>query len=291
MTEVAEKERLPLPRIELEDAEAPRLEAGLPMVLTAPAVADRGTLKLLLGGAGVLAAGFAVLGSANFVMAQFERSPILGWLTLAVAVGGFGLIAAGVWRELRGLLALRSVDRLRAAVAASDIAALKAAIRPWLAAQPEGAALVAALAPIEDPAAALALLRAGPVAALRARADALGRTAAVQVFAATAALPSPAFDGLLVAWRGARLVRQVAELHGMRPGTLATLALLRRTALSAAGVVAADLATDTAARAFLSNPLLRHVAGDVAGAGVAARRMIVLARAAAAACSPLPPGG
>jgi len=31
------------------------------------------------------------------------------------------------------------------------------------------------------------------------------------------------------------------------------------------------------------------VAGDVAGAGVAARRMMVLARAAAAACSPLPP--
>jgi uncharacterized membrane protein YcjF (UPF0283 family) len=290
VTDLAEKERLPLPRIELEDAEAPRLEAGLPMVLAAPAVADRGTLKLLLGGAGVLAAGFAALGSANFVTAQFARSPTLGWLTLAVAVAGFGLIGAGVWRELRGLLALRSVDRLRAAVAASDIAALKAAIRPWLSAQPDGAALIAALAPIEDPAAALALLRAGPVAALRARADALGRTAAVQVFAATAALPAPAFDGLLVAWRGTRLVRQVAELHGMRPGTLATLALLRRTALSAASVVAVDLATDTAARAFLSNPLLRHVAGDVAGAGVAARRMMVLARAAAAACSPLPPG-
>ncbi len=109
------------------------------------------------------------------------------------------------------------------------------------------------------------------------------------MFAATAALPSPAFDGLLVAWRGARLVRQVAELHGMRPGTLATLALLRRTMLSAAGVVAVDLATDTAARAFLSNPMLRHVAGDVAGAGVAARRMLVLARAAAVACSPVGP--
>jgi uncharacterized membrane protein YcjF (UPF0283 family) len=290
VTELAGKERLPLPRIELEAAEAPRLEAGLPVVLAAPAVADRGTLKLLLGGAGVLAAGFAALGSANFVAAQFARSPTVGWLTLAVAVAGFGLIGAGVWRELRGLLALRSVDRLRAAVTASNIAALKAAIRPWLAAQPDGPALVAALAPIQDPAAALALLRTGPVAALRARADALGRTAAVQVFAATAALPAPAFDGLLVAWRGTRLVRQVAELHGMRPGTLATLALLRRTALSAASVVAVDLATDTAARAFLSNPLLRHVAGDVAGAGVAARRMMVLARAAAAACSPLPPG-
>jgi uncharacterized membrane protein YcjF (UPF0283 family) len=284
-----ERETLPLPRIEAEESEAPRLEAGLPMVLPA-AAPSRGTLRLVLEGLAVLALGFAVLGSANFVMAQFERSATLGWLTLGVAVAGFGLIGAGIWRELRGLFALRSVDRLRAAAAAADIAALKTALRPWLAAQPDGAAVAAALEPVTDPAAALALLRAGPVASLRARADALGRTAAVQVFAATAALPAPAFDGLLVAWRGARLVRQVAELHGMRPGTLATLALLRRTALSAAGVVAADLATDTAARAFLSNPLLRHVAGDVAGAGVAARRMMVLARAAAAACSPLPPG-
>jgi uncharacterized membrane protein YcjF (UPF0283 family) len=287
---VAELETPPLPRIELEDIRAPRLEADMPVVPAAPAVAERSTLRLVLGGAGVLALGFAALGSANFVMAQFDRSDTLGWLTLAVAVCGFGLIGAGIWRELRGLFALRAVDRLRAALAGADVAAMKAALRPWLARQPDGPALLEAIAPVADAAAVLALLRAGPVAALRARADALGRSAAVQIFAATAALPAPAFDGLLVAWRGARLVRQVAELHGMRPGTLATLALLRRTALSAAGVVATDLATDTAARAFLSNPLLRHVAGDVAGASVAARRMIVLARAAAAACSPLPPG-
>jgi uncharacterized membrane protein YcjF (UPF0283 family) len=288
VTIVTERDTLPLPRIELEEAAAPRLDSALPMLLSPPA-AERGTLRLVLEGAGVLVLGFAALGSANFVLAQFERSATLGWLTLAVAVAGFGLIGAGIWRELRGLFALRKVDRLRQAVAAGDMAALKAAIRPWLAAQPDGAALIAALAPVEDPQAALALLRAGPLADLRARADALGRSAAVQVFAATAALPSPAFDGLLVAWRGARLVRQVAELHGMRPGTLATLALLRRTMLSAAGVVAVDLATDTAARAFLSNPMLRHVAGDVAGAGVAARRMLVLARAAAVACSPVGP--
>jgi putative membrane protein len=279
---------LPAPRIEAELQEAPRLEAGLPMPLAAlPVAADRGTLGLVVSGAGVLAVGFALLGAANFVVSQFDRSALLGWLTAAVAAGGFGLIGAGVWREMRGLFALRKVDRLRAALAGADVSALKAALRPWLAAQPEAGTLLAALAPIEDKAAVLALLRAGPVATLRARADALGRTAALQIFAATAALPAPAFDGLLVAWRGVRLVRQVAELHGMRPGTLATLALLRRTALSAAGVVAADLATDTAARAFLSNPLLRHVVGDVAGAGIAARRMMVLARAASAACAPL----
>jgi uncharacterized membrane protein YcjF (UPF0283 family) len=103
-------------------------------------------------------------------------------------------------------------------------------------------------------------------------------------------VPSPAFDGLLMGWRGARLVRQIAQLHGMRPGFLGTLSLLRRTALAAAGVVATDLAVNTLSHAALSSPLLRHVAGDVAGAGVAARRMVVLARATAAACSPLPPG-
>jgi hypothetical protein len=56
---------------------------------------------------------------------------------------------------------------------------------------------------------------------------------------------------------------------------------------SAAAVAGTDMALDATLRAVLSNPLLRHVAGDVAGAGVAARRMILLARATAAACSPL----
>jgi len=296
VTQVLEKEApqrdntLPLPRIEPEGDFAPRLDAPLsvPLPSAAPAAA-RGTLGLALSGAGVLALGFAVLGSANFVAAQFDRAAWLGWLTLAVAVAGFGLIGAGVWRELRGLFALHAVDRVRQAAASGDAASLKRALRPWLARQPDGPALIEALEPLADRAAVLALLRAGPLAALGARADALGRAAAVQIFAATAALPSPVFDGLLTGWRGARLVRQVAELHGMRPGMLATLSLLRRTALSAAGVVASDLAANTLAQAVLSNPLLRHAAGDVAGAGVAARRMIVLARAAAAACSPLPP--
>ena len=133
----------------------------------------------------------------------------------------------------------------------------------------------------------LALLRTRVAAELQQRADALGRGAAMQVFALTAAMPSPALDALVVGWRGVRLVRQIAELNGLRPGLFGTLALLRRTALSAAGVAAADVAINSATRAVLSNPLLQHLAGDVAGAGVAARRMVVLARAAAAACSPM----
>jgi putative membrane protein len=86
------------------------------------------------------------------------------------------------------------------------------------------------------------------------------------------------------------LIRQVVALHGMRPGILGTLALLQKTALAAATVAAAEVAVTAATHAMVSHPLLRHLAGDVAGAGVAARRMIVLARAAAAACSPIPRG-
>jgi uncharacterized membrane protein YcjF (UPF0283 family) len=134
----------------------------------------------------------------------------------------------------------------------------------------------------------LALLRAGPAQALRDGTDILGRTAALQSVAIIAATPSPALDALTVGWCGVRLVRQVAVLHGMRPGLLGTLALLQKTAVAAAAVAATEMAVNAATHAIIAHPLLRHLAGDVAGAGVAARRMIVLARAAAAACSPLP---
>ncbi len=272
------------PRFELEDGSITRLEAeALPV--TPPPRGGPGTIGLVAGGAAILVVGLAALDAGNFVATQFDRSLVLGWITLGVAVAGFGLIAAAVWRELRGLVGLRRVDHLRAALA--DPARARQAALTWLATLPEGAALRGAVAATNDPDAILALLRAGPVLALRMRADALGREAALQVFAAAAAVPSPSFDGLLVGWRGVRLVRQVAELHGLRPGLFGTIALLRRVAFAAAGVVATNQAADAIARAVLSNPLMERLAGDVAGAGVAARRMIVLARVTAAACGPL----
>jgi putative membrane protein len=271
------------PRFELESPMA-RLQ---PEALPAAEPPGGGRFAAGTWGVLVLVVGLAALLIGNFVTAQFARAPALGWLTLAVAGLGLALIAAALGREARGLLGLRRVDRLRTALA--DPAQARAAALGWLATLPEGAALRPAVATVETPEAVLALLRAGPGADLQARAEALGRAAALQMFAATAAMPSPALDALLVAWRGARLVRQVAALHGMRPGTLATLALLRRVALGAAGVAATNLAVETGMRALGSHPLVRHLAGEVAGAGVAARRMIVLARVTALACSPLPP--
>ncbi len=278
------------PRIEFEDEPAARLEpvpqAVVPLDDPSPA---RGTAVLALAGVGVLGLGLAGLSVGNFVADQFGRATWLGWATLGVAGAGFGLVGVGGWRELRALMALRRVDGLRASLASSDAARVMAAAQAWVRTVPGGSAIEPALRTVNDPDAALALLRAGPSETLLNAADRLGRVAAIQAVAGIAAIPSPALDALFIGWRGLRLVRQVAALYGVRPGALATLGLLRRTAVAASMVGAANLAGNTAARAVLSHPLLAHALGDAAAAGVAARRLLVLARATAAACDPLPP--
>ncbi len=282
------------PRIELEEEPAARLEAPPPAVMaTADGVVPptrTGTAVLALSGVLVLGLGLAGLSVGNFVADQFARAAWLGWTTLGVAGAGFGLIGAGLLRETRALLALRRVDGLRAALASGDAGQMMAAAASWSRMVSGGPAIAPALQAVNDPDAALALLRAGPCRTLRDGADRLGRTAAVQAVAGVAAIPSPALDVLFVAWRGVRLVRQVAALYGVRPGVLGTLGLLRRTAVAATMVGAANLAGNTAAHAVLSSPLLAHALGDAAAAGVAARRLLVLARATALACDPVPPG-
>jgi putative membrane protein len=276
----------PEPRIEREEALSLRLEPEPQL----PAVIERekvGSLALTASGIGVLGVSAAGLGAVHIIAGAFVISALLGWTSVAMTSLGLGLIGAGVWRELRGLWALRHVDQLRAELASADLARTRAAALDWIAELGDAASLAPALQAADEVAAILALLRAGPGERLRDRTDALSSTAALQILAAIAAIPSPMFDGMLVGWRGVRLVRQVAELHGMRPGALATFALLRRTLLSAALVTATDIAANTAAHALFSNKLLGHVAGDTAAALVAARRMRLLARAAATACSPI----
>ncbi len=278
------------PRIEYVDEAAPRLEAE-PLILVADVPPPRwGTPALMLAGAAVLAFGFAALGAANFVADQFARAAWLGWVTAGVAAAGAGLVGAGVWRELRALWVLGRVDHLRADFASGDADRVMRAATVWAARVPGGEALRPALRAVNDPEAALALLRAGPGRSLREAADAQSRQAALQMVAGIAAMPSPALDILLVGWRGVRLVRQVAAVYGMRPGVIGTLSLLRRTALAATMVGAAEVAGNTMAHALLSSPFLAKALGEAAGAGVAARRMLVLGRAAAAACDPVPPG-
>ncbi len=277
------------PRIEVENPIGLRLEPEqLPAVIQPDSEPRRtGTLGLVAWGAGVLIAGLSALSIGNFIADEFTRAQWLGWLTSGVAATGAALIAAAFWRELSFLHRLDGVDRLRAELA--DPARAKRAAQTWLASLPHSEGIAPALDAATSPEAINALLRAGPAKVIAEQAQTLGRTAATQMLAVTAAVPSPALDGVIVTLRGIRLVRQVAALYGFRPGTLGTIALLRRTLLSGVYVTGTNIAVDTLVKAVISNPALQTFAGDVAGAGIAARRMIVLARATAAACSPVAP--
>ena len=285
----------PGPRVILDEQgrAAPRLDFGWEqaVVPVAPPPAPRrwSGLGRLATGAGVLVLGLSALDAANFVAAQFERGAALGWVTLGVVLAGFGLIASAGWAEMRGLLRLRSVDRARAAFARGDLEAARTEVIRWAAGVEEAAAIQPALREARSLEELRGLLSA-PLRSLESQASTLGRNAAVQAFSVTAISPSPGLDALVFAWRGVRLVRQVAALHGIRPGIAATAALLRRTLFDAATVAATDIAVDAAARALLTNPLLEKVAGEAAAGAVAARRMLRLARAAAEACRVFPPG-
>lgn len=281
----------PQPRIILEEAASPdqRLDFGWEKAVAIAPPPARGWSSLSLAGVGiaVLVLGFAVLEAGNFVAAQFVRGDVLGWASLAVAVAGFGLVFAGIGKEMRGYLALGTVDRARAAHAQGDAAALRRALRDWQARLPPERPRAEGLEemPID---AACALVEARTLAPIARDAEALGRAAAMQAFAMTAISPSPGLDALVFGWRGVRLVRQVAALHGFRPGIAGTIALLRRVALDAATVAATDVAVEAVLRGMLSSRIAEHVAGETAAGAVAARRMILLARAADEACRVLP---
>ena len=278
------------PRIETETSRATRIEIAEAVPPAAIEPADpRWSMPLLVSlGVAILVLGLAALQIGNFVAAEFARSRALGGLTLAVACLGFGLILLGIWRELRALTALEAVDRLRRDLAGPDAHAKTRAARRWLDQVEGGAGLRPALDALNDPDAIVPLLRAGVEADLHAKAEALARRAAFQVVAGMAAAPAPSLVVLLISWRGLRLIRQIASLYGLRPGLFGTLGLLRRTALSAGATAVTEAAVNTAAHAVLSMPLLTHLAGEMAGGAVAARRMMVLGRATCVACSPLP---
>jgi len=275
----------PEPFLLLEPEPAPRLEAVPAQLSTAEPV--RWLRSPMMAGAAILAIGIPVLWALWLVSVLFDRWGTLGWAGLVILVCGIGLIGVGMGRELRGLSALRRVDQLRIEFVSGEAERVQRAARRWLQGLPQHSGILPALAAADTPETVLALLRSGPAQALQDATEVLGRTAALQSVAIVAATPSPALDVLTVGWCGVRLIRQVAALHGMRPGIMGTLSLLQKTALAAATVAAAEIAVNAATHAMVSHPLLRHLAGDVAGAGVAARRMIVLARAAAVACSPI----
>ncbi|WP_176559871.1 DUF697 domain-containing protein [Teichococcus rhizosphaerae] len=268
---------------------------GEPMALQGPdAVRSAGWLASL--GTLGLAAALLVLGSFGLwlglmVNDLFAASPVLGWLGSALGLGVGGLLAVAAGREWRALRRLDSLERLAARVRETpDAAPPPPALLDWAEAVarrlPEAVPAVATLRRAATMAEARGLLAAGLLPVLDARTRSLGGQAARQVFLATAVIPSPVLDALAMGWLGLRLMRQVAVLHGVRPGTLVLGRLLRRLALSAGLAAGAEVVTEAGVEQLVEGHAAK-LAGGAAGAAVAARRMVRLAGATALACRPL----
>ncbi|MGE0575350.1 DUF697 domain-containing protein [Reyranella sp.] len=245
-----------------------------------PLAIAAGALVLLIGGV-------AMLELANFAGAQFDRSQLLGWLTIALIGPPAAALAWSVVREWRGYASLRAVERIREGLQSDDLEVAHRHARTWLRAIAASDDLARSVETAPDPATLRALLRAGPLARLDQEAAQAGRSAALQILAATAVSPWPGLDGVLVVWRGLRLIRRIAELYGMRPGTLGTLRLWRRVALDAGSVAAADVVVATMTDALFSSPLGGALAGQASGSAIAAQRMLRLSVAVARSCRPI----
>jgi putative membrane protein len=285
------------PRIR-ETVETGRLELGPPRSQE-PAVAPplrvrrRSPMAVALTGLALLALSVIGIDLGEFIDGAFTHGAGLGVLATAAVVAGAGGALYWFICELRGLLRLRSAETLRRLIPS----ALSGELKPEL---DRAAAILA-----RDP------LLAGPVAAYRGAveahhsggdalelfgrfvlapadrlAEAATRRAAAQAFAINAVSPTVLTDTLFFAARALRLVREIAEIYGQRPGLAGTVHLLRGLFGGAGLVGAVDVAGGVLVQQ-LGGAVLERISANAAESAYAAQKMARLGIVAMAMCRPV----
>jgi len=285
------------PRI-VETGETGRLDLGLPVVpepSLVPLAARRGPspIGVAASGLGILVVGVAGIDLAQFVDGAFAHGTAIGVLAATAVAAGVG--GAGYWlmAELRGLLRLRSAERLRRLIPAAlagelkqeiDAAAVILARDPLL-----GEAVRsyrAVLEPYHTGHDALELFSRFALAPADRLAQAAIRRASAQAFAINAISPTVLLDTLLFAARALRLIREIAGIYGQRPGLAGTVHLLRRLVGGAGLVGAVDVVGGVIAQQF-GGAVLERLSASTAESAYAAQKMARLGLVAMALCRPI----
>src|SRR6266403_635392 len=285
------------PRI-VETEETGRLDLRLPVVpdeSLAPAPPRRvpSPFAVAMTGLGILVVGVAGIDLAQFVDDAFAHGTGVGVLAaVAVAAGAGG---AGYWliAELRGLLRLRSAERLRRLIPSALASELKQEIDaaasivgrdPLL--SEAVASYRAVLEPHHTGGGALDLISRFVLAPADRLAQAAIRRAAAQAFVINAVSPTALLDTLLFAARALRLIREIAEIYGQRPGLAGTVHLLRRLASGAGMVGAVDLVGGILVQQ-LGGAVMERLSASAAESAYAAQKMARLGIIAMALCRPV----
>jgi putative membrane protein len=165
------------------------------------------------------------------VLTIADRSILLGILTALSIAAGMGLTGYGLAGEWRGYRRLRTVDTTHVALSRRDppLEALRTTALAWVelvaADIPEAAMVEQALRIATTPVAIDTILQNRGAVPLREAAMAIGRRAEIEAGTLIALSPHPSWDGPIAGLRGLGVIRQVARLHGLRPGPVLTVAL------------------------------------------------------------------
>src|ERR1700730_16006386 len=226
------RERL-RPRI-VETEETGRLDLRLP-VAPEPGLALRpprngpSPFAVALAGLGILIVGVAAIDLAQFVDGAFAHGTGVGVLAAAAVAAGAG--GAGYWliAGLRGLLRLRSAERLRRLIPSALAGELKQEIdaaASILGRDPLLREAVASYRSVLEPhhtgGDALDLFSRFVLAPADRLAQAAIRRAAAQAFVINTITPPVLLDTLFFAARATRLIREIAEIYRQRPRLLGT---------------------------------------------------------------------
>jgi putative membrane protein len=134
---------------------------------------------------------------------------------------------------------------------------------------------------------ALDLFRREILLPLDAEAYAAVRRAAQWTAIGVSASPIAGLDALIALWRSLRMIRQIAEAYGLRPGPIATLSLARRILTGAAGISVVDVMGDMWAQ-HLGHRVAGLISAKLAEGVYAAIRVARLGLLAMGACRPVP---
>jgi putative membrane protein len=268
----------------------PTPEANLPVP---PTRRSRSPIAVAATGLGVLALGVLGIELVQFIDGAFAHGAGLGILAVAVVTAGCGGSAYWLASELRGLWRLRSTERLRSLIPSALSSELKSEIGAAAAILARDPALGEAVGRYRSLLEAhhtgrdaLELFTRFVLAPADRLAEAAIRRAAVQAFAINAISPTALLDTLLFAARAMRLIREIAEIYGQRPGLAGTVHLLRRLAGGAGLVGAVDLVGGVLVQQ-LGGAVVERLSASAAESAYAGQKMARLGIIAMALCRPV----
>ena len=228
------------------------VEPPPPKQLPAPITRrPRRLVKIGLASIAVAVVGSLGLAAFDWMVSLAERSPVLGVLAAILVTAGLGGAALIAGYELKSLARLASVEAVQRRFAI-DIPPRETqrAIADLIAVLPKrelGAAGIAAFqARVQlhhSSAEQVEILKTTVIHPLDRRAEAAVRKAALRAFGITALSPTALTDAVFFLAVSLRMLREVAEIYGLRPTAAMTVHLVRRLVREAGTLGAIDLVT------------------------------------------------